>query len=145
MKAGPLAAILGVITALCGCSKTSTVDPMADGARSSVSSISIEVSGSRFADASTVGARGSREGVRRSTGQTPPVGSSLTMGGLVVDLLIKGVAAAKGAIDAQPESVVDEARSNLQNALQETDFGGLLRAPGGLQGQRSRGNRGGRG
>jgi len=128
MKTGRVAAILGVVMALTSaCSKTSVVDPMADGARSSVSSVSIEISGSKLADASNIGARGSREGVRRSADQTAGTGAS-TAAGLIVGLLIQGVAAAKGAADAQPHLVVDETRASLQNALQETDFGELLRA-----------------
>ena len=38
------------------------------------------------------------------------------------------VGSAKGASDAQSELVVDDTRANLRIAMQETDFGGLLRS-----------------
>lgn len=100
---------------------------MADSARSSVTSVSIEISGSTLSEADTIGARGSREGTRRSAAQSANTNIPGAVG-LLGGLLIQGVAAAKGAAEAQPHVVVDEARAGLQGAMQQADFGERLKA-----------------
>jgi hypothetical protein len=128
MNFASFAALLGFAAALAsGCSRTLETNPMPETARTSVSAVSIELSGSKMADTSGIGARGADEGASRSAAQigTYYYGS---LGGLAAHYLIKGVAAAKGAVEAQPEQVVDDARSSLQAAVDDTDFAGLLRA-----------------
>lgn len=129
MKIGRLAApLVAIATVASACSsRTFEINPMSESARASVSSVSIELSGSKLVDASGVGARGTDEGARRSTSQIPRMyGGGLV--GLGVHMLVKGMAAATGAAAAQPELVVDETRGNLQSAMQDADFAELMRA-----------------
>ena len=121
------ACILAALTA--GCADP-PVKPIPEGARRSVTSVAADVSGVKISDTSTVGARGSEEGSRLGAlqGAATVLGNS---GGSLLGLLLTPVGAAvgsaKGAAEAQSVQVVDETRSNLRLALQETDFTELLR------------------
>jgi hypothetical protein len=105
------------------------VKPIPEAAKASVTAVSADVSGIKNSDTSDIGARGSDEGARRGAAQGV---AAVTGSGTLLGLLLSPVAAAaggaKGAADAQSESVVDDSRSNLRVALQETDFTELLRA-----------------
>ena len=121
------ACILAALTA--GCAEP-PVKPIPDGARQSVTSVAADISGVKISDTSKVGARGSEEGSRLGAlqGAASVLGNS---GGSLLGLILTPVGAAvgsaKGAAEAQSVQVVDETRSNLRLALQETDFTELLR------------------
>jgi hypothetical protein len=124
---GTAATLLAALTAACA---EPPVKPIPDGARQSVTSVAADVSGVKNSDTSKVGARGSEEGSRLGAlqGAATVLGNS---GGSLLGLILTPVGAAvgsaKGAAEAQSAEVVDETRSNLRLALQETDFTGLLR------------------
>jgi hypothetical protein len=121
------ACILAALTA--GCAEP-PVKPIPDSARQSVTSVGADVSGVKISDTSKVGARGIEEGSRLGAlqGAATVLGNS---GGSLLGLILTPVGAAvgsaKGAAEAQSVQVVDETRSNLRLALQETDFTELLR------------------
>ena len=124
-----VAAIAGAIAVLASACAEPPVKPIADSSRRSVTAISADVSGVKQSDTSKIGARGTSEGSQRGAAQ----GVATTVGtGTVLGLLLAPIGAAvggaKGAAEAQPELVVDDTRNNLRVAMQETDFGELLRS-----------------
>lgn len=105
------------------------VTPIPDSTRRTITSISGDISGIKNSDTSQIGARGSDEGARRGANQ----GAAATIGsGSLLGLLIAPVGAAiggaKGAAEAQSENVVDDTRTELRLAMQDTDFAEDLRA-----------------
>jgi hypothetical protein len=121
------ACILAALTAACA---EPPVKPIPDSARQSVTSVAADVSGVKNSDTSKVGARGSEEGSRLGALQgaaTVLGGSGGSLLGLILTPVGAAVGSAKGAAEAQSVQVVDETRSNLRLALQETDFTELLR------------------
>src|SRR5262249_44412822 len=97
--------------------------------RQSVTAISADVSGIKDSDTSDIGARGSTEGSQRGAAQgVAALTSSGNLVGFILAPIGAAVGGAKGASDAQSEEVVDQTRTNLRIAMQETDFGELLRS-----------------
>ena len=129
MGLGRVAAIVGAIAILASACAEPPVKPIPDSSRRSVTAISADLSGVKQSDTSKIGARGSSEGSQRGAAQGI---AATTGGGSVLGLLLAPIGAAvggaKGASDAQSEMVVDDTRTNLRIAMQETDFGELLRS-----------------
>jgi|GEM_PF-726976 len=105
------------------------VKPVPEATLQTITSISGNISGAKNSDTSQIGARGSDEGARRGATQ----GAATTIGsGTLLGLLIAPVGAAiggaKGAAEAQSENVVDDTRTELRLAMQDTDFADDLRA-----------------
>lgn len=105
------------------------VKPVPEATLRTITSISGDVSGVKNSDTSQIGARGSDEGARRGANQ----GAAATIGsGTLLGLLVAPVGAAiggaKGAAEAQSENVVDDTRTELRLAMQDTDFAEDLRA-----------------
>lgn len=122
-------AIVGAIAALTSACAEPPVRPIPDSVRQPVSAISADVSGVKDSDTSTIGARGSREGSQRGAAQgAAAVAGHGSLLGLLLAPVGAAVGSATGASDAQSELVVDETRANLRIAMQETDFGELLRS-----------------
>jgi hypothetical protein len=121
------ASILAALTAACA---EPPVKPIPDAARLSITAASADVSGAKESDTSRLGARGSDEGGRLGAMQGAAAVLS-NSGGSLLGLLLTPVGAAaggaKGAAEARSAEIVDEARSNLRLAIQETDFTELLR------------------
>jgi hypothetical protein len=119
--------ILAALTAACS---EPPVKPIPDAARKSVTAVSADIQGVRTSDTSTLGARGSDEGGRLGSlqGAATVLGNSNgSLLGLVLAPIGAAVGAAKGASEARSPEIVDEARTNLRLALQETDFTELLK------------------
>jgi len=129
MGVGRVAGIVGAIAMLTSACAEPPVKPIADGTRKSVTAISADISGIKYSDTSTIGARGSAEGSRRGAAQgIAATTSGASLLGLLLAPIGAAVGSAKGASDAQSELVVDDTRANLRIAMQETDFGELLRS-----------------
>ena len=120
------ASLVAVLTA--GCAEP-PVKPVPEAARRSVTAASADVSGSKNSDTSKLGARGTDEGGRLGALQGAAMGanSGSLLGMLVLMPVGAAVGGAKGAAEARPAEIVDETRSNLRLALQDTDFTELLR------------------
>jgi hypothetical protein len=138
MGLGRVAAIVGAMMLTSACVEP-PVKPIPEISRQSVTAISADVSGIKDSDTSDIGARGSSEGSQRGAAQGA---AALTASGSLVGFILAPIGAAvgsaKGAADAQSEDVVDQTRTNLRIAMQETDFGDLLRsrlAAAGVAGQ----------
>jgi hypothetical protein len=123
------AGIAGAITCSVSACVEPPVKPIPDSSRRSVLSISGDVSGVKDSDTSKLGARGADEGGRLGALQGA---AEVSKGGSLLGVLLMPVGAAvggaKGAAEAQSTDVVDETRSNLRIAIQETDFTELLRS-----------------
>lgn len=105
------------------------VKPIPEATKASVTALSADISGIKNSDTSDIGARGSDEGARRGAAQgVAAVAGSGTLLGLLLSPVAAAAGGAKGAADAQSETVVDDTRANLRVAVQETDFGELLRS-----------------
>src|SRR5262245_55062376 len=126
MGLGRVAAIVGAMALMSACAEP-PVKPIPEISRQSVTAISADVSGIKDSDTSDIGARGSTEGSQRGAAQGV---AALTSRGNLVGFILAPIAVggAKGASDAQSEEVVDQTRTNLRIAMQETDFGELLRS-----------------
>jgi hypothetical protein len=128
MGLGRLAAIVGAVAVTSACAEP-PVKPIPEIQRQSVTAISADISGIKDSDTSEIGARGSSEGSKRGAAQGA---AALTASGSLVGFILAPIGAAvggaKGSSDAQSEEVVDQTRSNLRIAMQETDFGELLRS-----------------
>jgi hypothetical protein len=123
------AGIAGAITCSVSACVEPPVKPIPDSSRRSVLSISGDVSGVKDSDTSKLGAGGADEGGRLGALQGA---AEVSKGGSLLGVLLMPVGAAvggaKGAAEAQSTDVVDETRSNLRIAIQETDFTELLRS-----------------
>lgn len=122
------ACVLGALTAACA---EPPVRPIPETARRSVAAVSADVSGMKNSDTSKLGARGSDEGGRLGVQQGVATVMGNTGGGSLLGLILMPIGAAvggaKGASEARSAEVVDQTRSNLRLAIQETDFTELLR------------------
>lgn len=129
MVAARILAISSVVCVLvAGCAEP-PVKPIPDATLRTITSISGDISGVKNSDTSNIGARGSDEGARR--GATQGAAATLASSSLIGLLLAPvgaAVGGAKGAAEAQSESLVDDTRSDLRLAMQDTDFGEDLRA-----------------
>ena len=118
--------MLAALTAACA---EPPVKPIPEAARRSVTAASADISGVKSSNTSKLGARGSDEGGRLGAAQG--AATVLSGGSGLVGLLLAPVGAAvggaKGASEARSPEIVDEARTNLRLALQETDFTELLK------------------
>ena len=129
MKRAVIAGAASLMAALtAGCAEP-PVKPIPEAVRRSVTAASADVSGSKNSDTSKLGARGTDEGGRLGALQGAAMGanSGSLLGMLVLMPVGAAVGGAKGAAEARPAEIVDETRSNLRLALQDTDFTELLR------------------
>lgn len=123
------ACILAALTA--GCAEP-PVTPIPEAARRSINSVSADVSGMKDSDTFKLGARGSEEGSKLGAQQAYAAVQRNTGGGSILGLLVIGpigaaIGSQTGAAEAQSAEVADATRSNLRQAIQETDFTELLR------------------
>lgn len=129
MVAARVFAIASVVCVFVSACAEPPVKPIPDATLRTITSISGDISGIKSSDTSNIGARGSDEGARRGAAQgaaTMASGSSLL--GLLLMPVGAAVGGAKGAAEAQSETVVDDTRTDLRLAMQDTDFGEDLRA-----------------
>ena len=123
------ACLLAALTT--GCAEP-PVTPIPEATRRSINTASADVSGMKDSDTSKLGARGSDEGGRLGAQQAYAAVQRNTGGGSLLGLLVLGpigaaVGSSRGSAEAQSTEVVDDTRSNLRRAIQETDFTELLR------------------
>lgn len=123
------ACILAALTA--GCAEPPAT-PIPEAARRSVNSVSADVSGMKDSDTSKLGGRGRDEGSKLGARQAYAAVQRNTGGGSILGLLVIGpigaaIGSSTGAAEAQSVDVADATRSNLRQAIQETDFTELLR------------------
>lgn len=126
-----LVGIVGVVALGAAACAEPPVKPIPDATRNSVTVISADISGVKQSDTSKIAARGSEEAASRGAAQgaAAVVRPGMPLG---LSLLLMPIGAAVGSVtgaaEVQPDLVVDEARANLRIAVQETDFGELLRS-----------------
>lgn len=128
-KVAAVAAVSIVALFVAGCVEP-PVKPIPEASRRGVTAVSADVSGIKHSDTSTLGARGSDEGGRLGAMQGAAAVLRNSGGSLLVMLMAPiGAAAggAKGASEARTPEIVDQARSDLRLAVQETDFTEMLR------------------
>lgn len=112
-----------------GCA-TPPVTPVREEVRLTIKSISADVSGGKHSDTSDLGARGAEEGASKGALQGASVGanSGSLLGILIGVPLGAAIGSSTGAANARSPAEVDEARANLRTAIQDTDFGEMLRS-----------------
>ncbi len=124
-----VAAILAA--AMAGACAPPAVTPLNEAARKTVTAVSPEVNGIKHFNTQNLGARGSSEGASKGASQAAGAvlqgGGGNLLGVLILTPIAAAGGAAAGAAAAKPEAEVDQIRSNLSVAIQQTDFNTMLR------------------